>query len=96
MTEIKMRVTTNQGILSGISALQNVNACFTNCIKLQRNQVELQWLHILSQINTNNLSNVRYEVNRTWGRGEKREYLEGKTNEFETNNKMQEWFPTWN
>jgi hypothetical protein len=39
-----------------------------------------------SQINGDNLQNLRHETNRTF-RNNKREYLKGKINDFETNNK---------
>jgi hypothetical protein len=39
-----------------------------------------------SQINGDNLQNLRHETNRTF-RKKKREYLKGKINELETNNK---------
>jgi hypothetical protein len=39
-----------------------------------------------SQINGDNLQNLRCETNRTF-RNKKREYMKGKINELETNNK---------
>jgi hypothetical protein len=39
-----------------------------------------------SKINGNNLQNLRHETSRTF-RNKKREYLKGKINELETNNK---------
>jgi hypothetical protein len=39
-----------------------------------------------SQINGDNLQNLRHETDRTF-RNKKREYLKGKINELETNNK---------
>jgi hypothetical protein len=39
-----------------------------------------------SQISVDNLQNLRHETNRTFG-NKKREYLKGKINELETNNK---------
>jgi hypothetical protein len=39
-----------------------------------------------SQINGDNLQNLRHETRRTF-RNKKREYLKGKINELETNNK---------
>jgi hypothetical protein len=58
------------------------------CSKLtdQRKQAKLQWLQNPNQINTDNLQNLRRE-NSTAFRNKKREYLEGKINELETNNK---------
>jgi hypothetical protein len=58
------------------------------CSKLidQRKQAKLQWLQNPSQINGNNLQNVRPETSRIF-RNKKREYMKGKTNKHETNNK---------
>jgi hypothetical protein len=58
------------------------------CSKLmdQRKQAKLQWLQNLSQINGENLQNLRHETSRIF-RNKKREYLKGKINELETNNK---------
>jgi hypothetical protein len=39
-----------------------------------------------SQINGNNLQNIRHEIGRTF-RKKKREYLKGKINDLENNNK---------
>jgi hypothetical protein len=52
----------------------------------QRRQAKLQWLQNPSQINGDNLQNVKRETIRTF-RNKKREYLKGKINELETNNK---------
>jgi hypothetical protein len=49
-------------------------------------QAKLQWLQNPSQINGDNLQNVRSETSRTF-RNKKREYLKNKINELETNNK---------
>jgi hypothetical protein len=49
-------------------------------------QAKLQWLQNPSQINGNNLQNLRCETSRTF-RNKKREYLKGKINELETNNR---------
>jgi hypothetical protein len=43
-----------------------------------------------SQINGDNLKNLRLETNRTF-RKKKREYLKGKINELETNNKIKKY-----
>jgi hypothetical protein len=43
-----------------------------------------------SQINGDNLQNVRRKTSRTF-RNKKREYLEGKINELETNNKNKKY-----
>jgi hypothetical protein len=58
------------------------------CSKLiyQWKQVKLQWLQNPNQINGENLKNLRSETSRTF-RNKKREYLKGKTNELESNNK---------
>jgi hypothetical protein len=58
------------------------------CSKLiyQRKQAKLQWLQNPSQINGDNLQNLRRETNRIF-RKKKMEYLKGKINELETNNK---------
>jgi hypothetical protein len=52
----------------------------------QWKQAKLQWLQNPSQINGDNLQNLRSETSRTF-RNKKREYLKGKINELETNNK---------
>jgi hypothetical protein len=49
-------------------------------------QAKLQRLQNPNQINRDNLQNVRHETSRTF-RNKKREYLKGKVNEIETNNK---------
>jgi hypothetical protein len=49
-------------------------------------QAKLQWLQNPSQINGDNLKNLRRETSRTF-RNKKREYLKGKINELESNNK---------
>jgi hypothetical protein len=46
----------------------------------------LQWLQDPSEINGDNLKNVRRETSRHF-RNKKREYLKGKINELETNSK---------
>jgi hypothetical protein len=58
------------------------------CLKLidQRKQAKLQWLQNPSQVNGNSLQNLRRETSRNF-RNKKREYLRGKINELETNNK---------
>jgi hypothetical protein len=55
-------------------------------LKDQRKQAKLQWLQNTSQINGDNLQNLRHETSRIF-RNKKREYLKGKINELETNNK---------
>jgi hypothetical protein len=52
----------------------------------QRKQAKLQWLQDPSEINGDNLNNVRHEASR-YLRNEKREYLKGKINELATNSK---------
>jgi hypothetical protein len=58
------------------------------CSKLldQRKQVKLQWVQDLSEINGDNLNNVRREASRYF-RNKKRDYLKDKTNELSTNSK---------
>jgi hypothetical protein len=58
------------------------------CTKLldQRKQAKLQWLQDPSEINGNNLNNVRREASRHF-RNKKREYLKDKINELATNSK---------
>jgi hypothetical protein len=58
------------------------------CSKLtdQQKQAKLQWLQNPNQINGDNLQNLRHETSRTF-RNKKKEYLKGKINELETNNK---------
>jgi hypothetical protein len=52
----------------------------------QRKQAKLQWLQDPSEINGDNLNNVRRETSRHF-RNKKREYLKGKINELATNSK---------
>jgi len=61
---------------------------YNECSKLigQRKPTKLQWLQNLSQINGDNLQNLRHETSRIF-RNKKREHLKGKINELETNNK---------
>jgi hypothetical protein len=58
------------------------------CSKLidRRKQAKLQWLQNPSQVNGDNMENVRHEASRTF-RTKKREYLNNKINELETNSK---------
>jgi hypothetical protein len=58
------------------------------CSKLldQRKQAKLQWLQDLSEINGDNLNNVRREASRYF-RNKKREYLKDKINELAINSK---------
>jgi hypothetical protein len=58
------------------------------CSKLidQQKQAKLQWLQNQNQINRENLQNLRCETSRIF-RNKKMEYLKGKINELETNNK---------
>jgi hypothetical protein len=60
------------------------------CLKLidRRKQAKLQWLQNPSQVNGDNMNNVKREASRTF-RTKKREYLKNKINELETksNNK---------
>jgi hypothetical protein len=52
----------------------------------QRKQALLQWLQDPSEINGDNLNNVRHEASRHF-RNRKRNYLKNKINELATNNK---------
>jgi hypothetical protein len=52
----------------------------------QRKQAKLQWLQDPSEINDDNLNNVRREASR-YSRNKKREYLKDKINERATNSK---------
>jgi hypothetical protein len=52
----------------------------------QRKQAKLQWLQDPSEINGDNLNNVRCEASRQF-RNKKNEYLKDKTNELATNSK---------
>jgi hypothetical protein len=58
------------------------------CSKLldQRKEAKLQWLQDPSEMNGNNLNNVRHVASRYF-RNKKREYLKDKTNELATNRK---------
>jgi wobble nucleotide-excising tRNase len=58
------------------------------CSKLldQRKQAKLQWLQDHSDINGDNLNNVRHEASRLF-RNKKREYLKDKISELATNSK---------
>jgi hypothetical protein len=58
------------------------------CSKLldQKKEAKLQWLEDPSEINGDNLNNVRREASRHF-RNKKREYLKDKINELATNNK---------
>jgi hypothetical protein len=73
----------------GYYRLKNNKPWFDDeCSKLiyQQKQAKLQWLQNPSQINRDNLQNLRHETSRTF-RNMKREYLKGKVNDLETNNK---------
>jgi hypothetical protein len=53
----------------------------------QRKQAKLQWLQDPSEVNEDNLSNVRRETSRHF-RNKKGEYLKDKLNELESNNSI--------
>jgi hypothetical protein len=53
----------------------------------QRNQAKLQWLQDPSEINGDNLNNIRRKASRHF-RKKKREYLRDKINELATNSKI--------
>jgi hypothetical protein len=63
------------------------------CSKLlyQRKQAKLQWIHNPSQINGDNLKNVRHGTSKP-SVTKKRGCLKGKINELETNNKKSETY----
>jgi uncharacterized protein YaaR (DUF327 family) len=52
----------------------------------QRKEAKLQWLQDASEINGDNLNNVRCEASRHF-RNKKKEYLKDKINELATNSK---------
>jgi hypothetical protein len=52
----------------------------------QRKQAKLEWLQEPSEVNGDNLKNVRRETNRHF-RNKEREYLKGKINDLATNSK---------
>jgi hypothetical protein len=52
----------------------------------RRKQAKLQWLQDPSEVNEDNLSDVRWEASRHF-RNKKREYLKYKINELESNSK---------
>jgi hypothetical protein len=52
----------------------------------QRKQAKFQWLQYPSEVNGNNLNNVRREASRHF-RNKKREYLKDRINELATNSK---------
>jgi hypothetical protein len=51
-----------------------------------RKQAKLQWLQDPSEVNEDNLSNIRWEASRHL-RNKKREYLKDRINELESNSK---------
>jgi hypothetical protein len=52
----------------------------------QQKKAKLQWLQNPNQTNEDNMQKLRHETSRTfWNK--KREYLKGKSNKLETNNK---------
>jgi hypothetical protein len=61
---------------------------YEECLKLvdRRKQAKLQWLQYPSEVNEDNLSNVRREASRYF-RNKKREYLNDNINEMELNSK---------
>jgi hypothetical protein len=52
----------------------------------QRKQAKLQWLQVPSEINGNNLNNIKRETSRHCG-NKKRKYLKNKIDELATNSK---------
>jgi hypothetical protein len=53
-----------------------------------RKQAKMQWVHDPNQSHVDNLNNVTCEASRHY-RNKKKEYLKAKTDELETNNKIQ-------
>jgi uncharacterized protein YaaR (DUF327 family) len=73
----------------GYYELKKHKAWFNDgCSKLldQKKQAKLQWLQDPSEINGDNLNNIRREADRHF-RNKNREYLKDKINELATNNK---------
>jgi hypothetical protein len=73
----------------GYFEFKNHKPCFDEgCSKLfdQRKQAKLQWIQDPSEINGDNLNNVRREASSHF-RNNKREYLKDKINELATNSK---------
>jgi hypothetical protein len=72
----------------GYQKLKHNKPWFDECSKLidQQKQAKLQWLQNPNQINGDNLRDLMSETSRTF-RKKKREYLKGKINELETNNR---------
>jgi hypothetical protein len=66
--------------------LKSISHGLTKNAQNQRKQAKLQWLHDPSEINGDNLNNVRREASRHF-RTKKREYLKDKINELSTNSK---------
>jgi hypothetical protein len=62
-----------------LSLINSDNRCYGK-------QAELQWLQDQSEINVDNLNNVKREASRHF-RNKKREYLKDKINELATNSK---------
>jgi hypothetical protein len=82
-----MEISANESL--GYFELRKRKPCFDEgCSKLvdQRKQAKLQWLQDTSEINGDNLNNVRCDASRHF-RNKKREYLEGKIKELEANSK---------
>jgi hypothetical protein len=86
---IREKITTSAKDNLGYHRLKHNKPWFDDeCSKLidKRKQAKLQWLQNPSQINGDKLQILRPETCRTF-RNKKREYLKGKINELETNNK---------
>jgi archaellum biogenesis ATPase FlaH len=56
----------------------------------QGKQAKMQWAQDPSQINVDNLNNVKYEVSRHF-RNKKKVYLKAKIEELETNSKIKKY-----
>jgi hypothetical protein len=72
-------------LILGLAPSQHQQSTVSKLID-QRRQAKLQWLQNPSKISGDNLQNLTRETSRTF-RNKKREYLKGKINELETNNK---------
>jgi hypothetical protein len=75
----------------GYHRLKHNKPWFDECSKLiEQKQTKLQQLQNPSQINGDNLQNLRHETSSTL-RNKRKEYLKDKMNELETNNKKQKY-----
>jgi hypothetical protein len=56
-------------------------------LRIQRKQAKLQWLQDPSEINGDNLNNIRHKGSRYFKNNKKGKYLKDKINELATNSK---------